>query len=190
MVDKVASNNIWLTPDSALDPVRRYAPIGLDPCTEASNPSGAAHFFTAEDDGLAQPWGGRGLVFVNPPYSLTAVEKERGQKIPPIRLWSRKIHEEAKRGVVIVALLPCGARFSTGYWQDNILIQELRAVCFVRGRVKFINGLTGKPGKGNNYDSMFYGFNVDVDRFAAVFKSLGAVFEMTRHRVGVMDGFI
>ena len=55
-VDKRAMNNIWLTPPEVLDPVRRYGPIGLDPCTEASNPSGAATFFTEDDNGLAMPW--------------------------------------------------------------------------------------------------------------------------------------
>ena len=68
-VDKVASNNIWITPQDELDLVRRYGPIGLDPCTEPSNPVGAASFFTEEDDGLVQDWRGHGLTFVNPPYS-------------------------------------------------------------------------------------------------------------------------
>lgn len=229
MVDKVASNNIWKTPPEALDPVRRYAPIGLDPCTESDNPTGAVTFFTEADDGLALPWGSHGLTFVNPPYSTlvpmplllataTKAEKEawrveqteakrvyleelkdkaealfqapRSVVSSLIVLWALKIHTEARRGVPIIALLPCGARFGTEYWQQHILINELKAVCFVRGRIKFINGATGLPGKGNNYDSMFYGFNVDVDRFAAAFKPLGVVFEMRRHRVGVMDGFI
>jgi phage N-6-adenine-methyltransferase len=181
-VDKVARNNIWLTPEAALAPVRRYETIGLDPCTQPSNPVGALHFFTAADNGLERPWSGHGLVYVNPPYSLTAKEK-RLKLEPPIRPWSRKIHAEAACGVPIVALLPCGARFSTEYWQDNILVPELVVACFWRGRIKFINGRTGKPGKGNNYDSMFYGFNVDVERFAWAFAPHGAVFAM-KHATG------
>jgi phage N-6-adenine-methyltransferase len=182
--DKEGHNNIWLTPHSALSPVRRYGPIGLDPCTESSNPAGASRFFTAADDGLVQSWVGYGTVFVNPPYSYTQEEKDEGSE-PPIRLWARKIHAEAKLGVVIIALLPCGARFSTEYWQDHVLVQELTAVCFWRGRIPFIDGTTGKVGKGNNYDSMFYGFNVDAARFAEVFSQHGAVFEMQR-RVSVL----
>ena len=217
-VDKVASNNIWITPQDELDPVRRYAPIGLDPCTEAHNPVGAASFFTEQDDGLVRSWAGHGLTFVNPPYStlppipddatkeealeirrvymdgLRAKAREIG--LDPslvsslIVLWAFKIHAEASRGVPLIALLPCGARFSTEYWQDYILSPALSAVCFVRGRIKFINGATGRPGKGNNYDSMFYGFNVDAARFGAVFNPRGAVFAMGRHRAGMLDGFI
>ena len=178
-IDKSAGNNIWYTPPEALAPVKRYAPIGLDPCTGASNPTGAAHIFTEKEDGLAQSWAGYGLVFVNPPYSLTPEAKERGEK-PPIRAWSRKIHEEAARGVSLIALLPCGARFSTEYWQDNILVPELVVVCFWRGRIKFIEG-DGPAGMSPNYDSIFYGFNVDVERFSAEFDPYGAVFAMRRY---------
>ena len=192
-VDKVASNNIWLTPPEALAPVLAYTGpdgIGLDPCTESSNPSDAEHFFTEDDDGLTQDWRGKGVVFVNPPYSLTADDKAGGQTIPPIRLWAEKIHLEARRGVVILSLLPCGARFSTKYWQQHVLTNELRAVCFWRGRIKFVNGTTGLTGKGNNYDSMFYGFNVDVERFTAAFVDCGAVFAMSKQRPNALHGFI
>lgn len=177
-VDKEASSNIWITPEKALRPVRAYDVIGLDPCTETHNPADALHFFTEVDNGLARSWAGYpGVVFVNPPYSLTDEEKAKGAE-PPIRPWSRKIHAEVSRGVALIALLPCGARFSTEYWQDNILVPELVVACFWRGRIKFIDAETGKPGKGNNYDSMFYGFNVNVERFSEAFEPYGAVFAM------------
>jgi phage N-6-adenine-methyltransferase len=219
MVDKVAGNNEWHTPASALAPVKAYGRIGLDPCTTAHNPTSAEHFFTEEDDGLTQDWGGKGLVFVNPPYSTfvdlpdDATDGERliakreymrglkgtGEALFGLRrkavsslivLWAAKIHAEARRGVELIALLPCGARFSTDYWQQHILIHELRAVCFVSGRIAFIDGRTGRPGKGNNYDSMFYGFNVNAALFCSVFKSTGACLETRRPRAGLMDGFI
>lgn len=187
-MDKVAANNYWLTPPEELDLVRRYAPVGLDPCTGPDNPTDAKHYYTEEDDGLAQDWDGYGLVFVNPPYSLTDVEKEEARRLgvpitPPIRLWAAKIAEQAMEGVTIIALLPCGARFSTGYWQDNILIPELQAMCFVRGRIKFIDAATGQRGRGPNYDSLYYGFNVDRRLFCDVFRDHGAVF-------GVISGEI
>jgi len=219
LVDKVAGNNEWHTPPSALAPVKAYGHIGLDPCTAAHNPTGADVFYTEEDDGLAQDWSGHGLVFVNPPYSTldqlpddaTAEEKlaakraymeslrdkaealfgmRRSYVSSLIVLWAAKIHEQVRRGVPLIALLPCGARFSTEYWQDHILINELRAVCFVRKRIDFIDGATGRPGKSNNYDSMFYGYNVDRERFMAAFSSTGACFEMRRPHAGVLDGFI
>lgn len=179
LVDKIATNTVWLTPENPdLAAVRTYAPIGLDPCTEASNPTGASRHFTIEDNGLVQDWANQGLVFVNPPYSLTPEAKAAKQE-PPIRAWTKKISEEAIKGVEIIALLPCGARFSTGYWQKNILQNpKLYVVCFRLGRIKFIDGRTGKVGKGNNYDSMYYGFNIDKYRFASNFKKLGTVLEV------------
>lgn len=169
--DKSGRNSIWLTPPQLLVPVGSYFPGGripLDPATLPSNPTNAERFFTERDDGLTRPWDGP--VFVNPPYSRT----RKSQRVPPIRLWAAKIHEEALRGQEILALLPCGARFSTAYWQDCILgAKELNALCFIRGRVKFINGRTGKIGKQNTYDSMFYGFNVSWRRFKKAFSALG-----------------
>ena len=188
--DKRAMNNVWKTPPEVLDPIRRYAPIGIDPCTEPDNPSQATTFFTEADNGLLRPWDGHGLVFVNPPYSLTEEAKQQGEKTPPIRLWAEKIHTEARRGVVVIALLPCGARFSTGYFSEHILSpRELKAVCFVKGRVKFIHGVTGKPGKGNNYDSAIYGFNVEQERFVGALSSLGTCWRIN-NRPSMLEGFV
>lgn len=189
LVDKIALNNVWLTPESALRPVRSYAPIGLDPCTLPSNPAGAQHFFTEKENGLLLPWDGYGLVYVNPPYSQTEEEKARKEP-PPMRIWAKKIHDEAARGVTIIALLPCGARYSTGYFQDHALCHEMCAMCFHRGRVPFINGLTGKVGKQNNYDSQYIGYNVERPRFGAAFRDVGATLLVERYRVGALDGFI
>jgi len=108
-----------------------------------------------------------------------------------IVLWVVKIHREAERGVPILALLPCGARFGTAYWQDHILSPvELNAMCFWRGRVSFLDE-TGQTVKGNLYDSIMYGFNVDVDRFAAAFEPCGTVkrVQNVRIRPDMMDGF-
>jgi hypothetical protein len=77
---------------------------------------------------------------------------------------------EAARGQTILALLPCGARFSTGYFQDHVL-SPTNAVCFVRGRVRFLQD--GVPCKNNPYDSAIYGYNVDARRFAACLGPLG-----------------
>lgn len=192
-VDKKAENNLWITPPEVTGPVHQFFPQGfLDPATEAYNPAGAKVFFTKEDNGLTKSWRIPPLgVFVNPPYSLT--EEEKDQKLPPpIRAWTAKIKAEAAGTEIteiteILALLPCGARFSTKYFQDNILSDNLCCILFFRGRVKFIDGRTGNVGKGNNYDSMLLGFNLDSDRilrFFECFGHLGACFETIKLQQG------
>jgi phage N-6-adenine-methyltransferase len=187
-VDKKAENNCWITPPEVIEPVHKFFPQGfLDPATEQNNPSRAKLFFTKETNGLVQDWhqvcqrDGLG-VFVNPPYSLTATEKEAKEE-PPIRAWTAKIAQEAGKGgegLQILALLPCGARFSTKYFQNNVFHESLYTILFFRGRVKFIDGRTGKVGKCNNYDSMLLGYNVDADRFYKCFGHLGTCFETVK----------
>jgi hypothetical protein len=156
----------WFTPAVILDAVREClgGAIDLDPATTPDNPTGATHFFTAKDDGLSRPWDWPTLV--NPPYGGVTPD------------WCKKIHDEAQRGAVILALLPCGARFSTGYWQERILHERLAAVCFHRGRVKFVAEGGERP--GNPYDSAIYGFNASPRKFARAFVPLGTVLEISR----------
>lgn len=223
LVERKGSNNVWITPPIYVEPVKDYAPIGLDPCTEPHNPTGAESFYTEEDDGLIQDWSGHGLTYVNPPYS-TFVElnkddyedddeykealkeakraymeelKDQGEQLFGCRradvsslivLWAMKIHETVRKGTPLIALLPCGARFSTKYWQRCILNHELSAMCFVEGRIPFI-GPDGKPGKGNLYDSIYYGYNLDANRFDSCFKSMGAVLKTKRQRFNTLDGY-
>ncbi len=59
-----------LTPEYVLRPIwLDLGGIGLDPCTEAENPTRAESFYCLAngDDGLALPWNTDRL-FVNPPY--------------------------------------------------------------------------------------------------------------------------
>lgn len=60
----------FLTPGYVLEPVRQAlgGVIGLDPCTEPDNPTGAVDFYCPPVDGAAQSWSAP-AVFVNPPYS-------------------------------------------------------------------------------------------------------------------------
>jgi len=49
----------WCTPPEVLERVRRVGPIALDPCTDASNPTGALKYITHDSygGGLAREWG-------------------------------------------------------------------------------------------------------------------------------------
>ena len=70
---------------------RRYGPFDLDVCASADNAK-CGRFFTAEMDGLQQPWQGR--CWMNPPYGKT------------IGQWIRKAWQSSLEGATVVCLLP------------------------------------------------------------------------------------
>lgn len=154
------ANTEWFTPPHVLDAVRSYfgGEIALDPATTAANHTKAKAFFTVKENGLARPFVNG--TFVNPPY---------GTAMPA---WCAKIGEEAARGVEIIALLTVSRRTEQEYWQRAVLNDHLRAICFVRGRLQFLDE-RGSPGKRNSYPSELYGYNVDRQRFEEVFVCLG-----------------
>jgi len=161
-VDKQCAETVYITPEKILEPVRKYfgGPIPLDPATQPDNPSKALKFYTEEMNGLKLPWDAP--IFINPPFG----------KI--IRDFVARIHEYAEQGLTILALLPCGARFSTKYWQTHALIPQLNAICFVKGRVKFLRP-DGTVARFNTYDSQIYGYSVDVNKFSQCFKDTGRI---------------
>lgn len=164
--EKTCFETVYITPKHLIDIVAKYfdGEIPCDPATEPSNPAGAKLFYTKEDNGLLKKWPEEGA-FVNPPY---------GTKI---RDWTLKIKNEALMGKEIIALFPCGARFSTKYWQENALCSQLNALCFVNKRISFLTK-DGTPAKRNIYDSAFYGYNVDQDKFKNLFSCLGKTFSL------------
>lgn len=173
--DKTCKNIEWYTPDRVLDLVRDYygGQIPVDPANGISNPTEAlVSINELIGNGLELSWKKLGRdalelgansdgVWLNPPFGKV------------IRDWCKKIYIESLQETEIIALLPCGARFSTGYWQEYILSQRLNAICFIKGRVSFIDGNTGIKAKGNIYDSAIYGYNIDTNKFVDTIGQLG-----------------
>jgi len=127
-----SENGGWGTPPEILDLVRAVAmtgEIGMDPATSPDNPCRAVQFYTPETDGLFQTWGYWGLVYVNPPYG-------RG-----IGNWTSKMRVEGHSGTELIALLP--ARTDTAWWQADVATAN--AICFWRGRIKFVGAAAGAP---------------------------------------------
>ena len=56
----------WETPGSIFDPLDKEFFFTLDVCASAEN-SKVAQYFSAEDDGLSQPWY-TDICWMNPPY--------------------------------------------------------------------------------------------------------------------------
>ncbi len=117
----------WRTPTSVLDRVRMIGPIGLDPCGNADNSTGARIVYSGPDgngiDGLATSWNVLRLgeiCFDNWPYS-------DGMG------WAEKMVAEARRGVPIIGLGP--ARVDTAWWR--VATTATSAITCWRGRMTF-----------------------------------------------------
>ena len=110
----------WDTPQAFFDKLDKQFQFTLDPCATEANAK-CDKYFTAEEDGLVQDWGGH-TVFVNPPYG-------RG-----IGSWLEKGYQESKKhNTVVVMLIP--SRTDTKWWHDYVM--RAKEVHLVRGRLKF-----------------------------------------------------
>ena len=117
-----SNSNEWATPKGLFDILDEEFLFTLDPCATKDNAK-CSKFYTQEDDGLSQDWGGE-RVFMNPPYG-----REIGK-------WIKKAYEEYEKGAIVVCLIP--ARTDTRYWHDYIFPHA--TIRFLKGRVKFENG--------------------------------------------------
>jgi hypothetical protein len=134
-----------LTPAYVLEPIRILLKgIGLDPCTEPDNPTGAEEFYTPPQDGAELPWSARS-VFVNPPYGMA---RERWVK--------RCILEGRHRAVVL--LIPA----ATETWIFQRALGSCQSVVFVRARLRF--GVLRENGiqEAASHGSAIFGFGIDV----------------------------
>lgn len=117
----------WETPDDLFRAIDAEFHFTLDACALPSNAK-CSRFFSPEDDGLSQKWGG--VVWCNPPYGRQ------------IQKWVKKAYKAAKdRDADVVMLLP--ARTDTKWFHDYIYGKaEIR---FVRGKIKFGGGVNNAP---------------------------------------------
>lgn len=122
-----SDKNFWETPQRLFDELDAEFHFTLDVASSDENHK-CARYFTQNDDGLRQNWGGE-TVFCNPPYG----SKETG-------LWTEKCYREGQKpGTTVVLLIP--ARTDRASFHDYILGKaEIR---FLRGRLKF--EMDGKP---------------------------------------------
>jgi hypothetical protein len=138
-----------LTPSYVLERVRSLlGGIGLDPCTEPDNPTGAERFYSLPDDGCELPWDTR-TVFCNPPYGAART-----------RWVERCIAEGRSRKVVL--LVPAAT--------DTLTFQRALGACdaviFIRARLRF--GVLRENGRQEaaSHGSALFGFGVDVSPLA------------------------
>lgn len=119
-----ASDN-WSTPEDFFRELDAVWHFDLDVCATPDNAK-CARYFTPEQDGLSQKWGG--VCWMNPPYGRT------------IGQWVRKAYESAQQGATVVCLLP--ARTDTAWWHDYCMKGQ---ITFIRGRLKFGGSRSSAP---------------------------------------------
>lgn len=123
-----SNSSEWATPQEFFDKLDwRFGKFTLDPCATCENHK-TKKYYTMEDDGLAQDWGGE-TVFVNPPYSH-------------ISSWIEKAYTESRKpNTKVVLLIP--ARTDTRYWHNYVM--RGREIHFIKGRLKFGNSKNSAP---------------------------------------------
>ena len=124
-----SKTNDWSTPQDFFEELNTEFQFTLDPCADKYNHK-CEKYYTEEDDGLLQDWGGE-IVFCNPPYGKA------------IKDWVRKAYiEGCKPNTTVVMLIP--ARTDTTYFHDYIY-HEAKEIRFIRGRLKFGNSKNAAP---------------------------------------------
>jgi len=113
-----SEESTWETPQDLFDELDAEFKFELDVCAEDETAK-CPTYFTPNDDGLTQDWGGF-VCWMNPPYGAV------------IDQWVRKAFHAAKQGATVVCLLP--ARVDTGWWFDYCRWGEIR---FIKGRLRF-----------------------------------------------------
>lgn len=108
----------WATPQDLFDRLDACFHFTLDPCATEENHK-APKFYTREQDGLKQDWGGE-TIWCNPPY---------GREI------GRWIQKCAEHHGIAVMLLP--ARTDTRWWHEFIANNPNATIRFIKGRLKF-----------------------------------------------------
>jgi site-specific DNA-methyltransferase (adenine-specific) len=123
-----SKTDMWSTPQDFYDMLNNEFNFDLDPCATKENAK-CDKYFTLEDDGLSQDWGGHN-VFCNPPYGRA------------IKDWVKKAYNESKKdNTLIVMLIP--ARTDTKYFHEYIYHNaEIR---FIKGRLKFGESKNSAP---------------------------------------------
>lgn len=120
----------WETPPEVFAPLNEEFHFTLDPCA-TSKTAKCAHYFTEEQNGLAQDWGTE-RVFMNCPYGRE------------IYAWTRKARESAAKGALVVGLLPASTDLK--WWHEDVVGHA--EVRYLRGRVRF---LTGGPYRASGF---------------------------------------
>lgn len=153
-----SGNNEWYTPPEYIEAAQAVlGTIDLDPAssTVANKTVQAKMYYSLDDDGLSKDWFGR--VWMNPPYSSELIGG-----------FAEKLELHYLNGDIPEAIVLVNNATETTWFQTMLI--HASAVCFIRGRVKFIDvegNPTGAPLQGQvilylgNKPEVFYEYFSD-----------------------------
>jgi hypothetical protein len=149
------------TPQYILDAVIAcMGGIDLDPASnsrEIPNVLAAMHY-TAQDNGLVQPWEGR--VFLNPPFG------------PGVEKWFSKLYQEWSAGRTTEAIVLWKSATETAAWKTLTAISC--RVCFPSTRIRFV-GPAGDIGPGPTFSPALFYLGDGPKQFERAFVGIGPV---------------
>lgn len=154
----------WYTPLAYIEAARAVmGTIDLDPasCDRAQKSVAAGKYYTAADDGLAQPWFGN--VWLNPPYNMPAIER-----------FTTRAMETYSKGEIAQAVVLTNNATDTG-WFHNLL--ALAGVAMLtKGRVKFW-GPDGESAAGARQGQVVFYLGTNAAAFVENFRPFGVIIE-------------
>ncbi len=158
-------NEEWYTPPQFLEAARDVlGEFDLDPASSdaAQKQVQASRYFDKEHDGLGFEW--RGRVWLNPPYTQPAIGE-----------FVSKLVAELGEGNATQAIMLTHNFTDTAWFHEAASVAT--AICFTRGRVKFVNpaGETAAPTQGQ----AFFYFGSNPAPFVARFSEIGFVVPAT-----------
>jgi len=130
-------------------------------CRNVQSPNvPAARRYTDQDNGLVQPWEGRGFL-----YSPFGSGVER---------WFSKLYQKRSAGRITDAIVLWKSVTGTAVWKTLKAISC--QVCFPSARIRFV-GPAGDDGPGSTFSSALFYVGERPDRFERAFGGIGGGME-------------
>lgn len=161
-VAQASGENEWYTPSDYIESARQMmGSIDVDPASseEANKIVGAKEFYTIQNNGLDENW--KGNVWMNPPYSQ-----------PLIAQFCNILVEKYKNKEINQACVLVNNATETTFFQN--MLSVCLAICFIKGRIKFIDK-EGKPSGAPLQGQAILYFGENLDDFVKEFKKHGII---------------
>jgi ParB family chromosome partitioning protein len=163
-VSRATGENEWYTPHDIVESARMVmGEIDCDPASsdKANETIKAKTFYTIKENGLEQSWSGN--VWMNPPYAQ-----------PLVAEFSEAVSSKYESGEIKSACILVNNATETAWFQRMLSICS--AVCFLTGRVKFIDEQGEASGAPLQGQAVIY-LGKNVGGFHSAFSGQGIVLD-------------